>query len=71
MPHTGLRSYVVDSAKRICQRVEENAAEQPCSACIWNVSQLHAHFLDSLPSSCSRMTPEALCSMIRSAGFDG
>jgi hypothetical protein len=71
MPRTGLRSCVVDSAKWICERVTEHGTEQPCSACIWTVSRLHAQFLNSLPPDVARMTPEAICAMIRQAGLDG
>lgn len=71
MPRTGLRSCVVDSAKWMCERVTEHGAEQPCSACIWNVSRLHAEFLSSLPRDVAGLPPEVICALIRQAGLDG
>jgi hypothetical protein len=71
MPRTGLRSCVVNSAKWICDRVQEHGAEQPCSSCIWIASRMGAELFDSVPRDVLRMSPEAICAMIRSAGLDG
>lgn len=65
----GLRFGVVESAKRICERVQHRN-DEPCSTCVYNVALLHAEFLSRLPAGVQGMPFGDLSAAIRFAALD-
>lgn len=64
-----MRSCVVESAKRFCDKVHTHQ-DEPCSTCVYNVSIAHAEFLSALPPETKMLPLDELCAAIRSAGWD-